>query len=134
RLERVERNDSRHGHHVQKQNNQQRPGQFHVWLRNAFKVHPCGRSRRAARGRRQNSLWFEKPRDFYRFHCGSVCTSARNWSPRSPYLLNMSKDDVPGEKSTTSPGLATAWARSTASASELAIAQFTAPSHERLML
>src|SRR5437016_9163632 len=46
----------------------------------------------------------------------------------------MSKEDVPGEKRTTSPGVARLRARSTASASEVAISDLTAPSHERLML
>src|SRR5947208_15264511 len=46
----------------------------------------------------------------------------------------MSKDDVPAEKRTTSPGLALACARSTASASEFAISHSTAPLQERLML
>src|SRR4029078_8387050 len=46
----------------------------------------------------------------------------------------MSNDDVPGEKRTTSPALARLRARSTASASEVAISDLTAPSHERLML
>src|SRR6059058_3720061 len=46
----------------------------------------------------------------------------------------MSKDDVPGEKRTTSPGSASAWARSTASAREFAISDLTTPLQERLML
>src|SRR5256885_15790018 len=46
----------------------------------------------------------------------------------------MSKDDVPGENRTTSPGLASAFARSTAFASEFAISHSTAPFQERLML
>src|SRR5207247_9302193 len=46
----------------------------------------------------------------------------------------MSKEDVPGENRTTSPGLALAWARSTASASELAISHSAAPLQERLIL
>src|SRR6266496_652488 len=46
----------------------------------------------------------------------------------------MSKDDVPGEKRTISPGFALACARSTASASEVAISALTAPAQERLML
>src|SRR5213075_1923820 len=46
----------------------------------------------------------------------------------------MSNEDVPGENRTTSPGLALAWARSTASASELAISHSAAPLQERLIL
>src|SRR5947207_528797 len=46
----------------------------------------------------------------------------------------MSKEEVPGEKRTTSPGVARPRARSTASASEIARSQLTAPSQERLML
>src|SRR5437868_2927071 len=46
----------------------------------------------------------------------------------------MSKDDVPGEKRTTSPGPATAWARSTASARELAMSELATPLQDRLML
>src|SRR5262249_7855619 len=106
RLDRVERNDSRHGNDVQKQDNQQRSRQFHVWLWNAVELHSRGRSRRAPSRRGENFLSFEQARDLDRFHCGSACTSARNWSPRSEELLNMSKEEVPGEKRTTSPGLA----------------------------
>src|SRR5213075_2414461 len=43
----------------------------------------------------------------------------------------MSKDDVPGEKRTTSPDLAVARARSTASASDVASSDLTAPSQSR---
>ena len=41
---------------------------------------------------------------------------------------------MPGENRTTSPGLALAWARSTASASEFAISHSAAPLHERRIL
>src|SRR4030095_8413853 len=46
----------------------------------------------------------------------------------------MSKEEVPGENRTTSPALARLRARSTASASEVAISDLTALAHERLML
>src|SRR5215475_7870576 len=77
-LNSVERNYSRHSNDVQKQNNEQCPRQLHVWLWNAFEVHPFGRRRRPARSCCRQFLSVEKARDPNPFHCGSVCTSLRN--------------------------------------------------------
>ena len=43
----------------------------------------------------------------------------------------MSKEDVPGENRTISPGFALAWARSTASASEVTAQLQTLPARQR---
>src|SRR5205814_10097876 len=96
------------------------PRQLHVWLRHLFVVNFGGRGDGAPRGCGPKFFAFEKRCYLHGSSGGRVCTRARNSLPRSAEVLNKSKDDVTGEKRTTSPGSASWWARSTACAREIA--------------